>query len=79
MRFFLKVIICLLLAAGFGTAYLAMRSGDVVYTFYEWLSPARFQQHDTLIRAAAALNVSKQAPARPVRSAKQETDKLISG
>jgi hypothetical protein len=32
-----------------------------------------------LIRAAAALNVSKQAPARPVRSAKQETDKLISG
>src|SRR3954447_14369701 len=54
MRFFLKVIICLLLAAAFGTAYLAMRSGDVVYTFYEWISPARFQQHDALIRAAAA-------------------------
>jgi len=54
MRFFLKIIICLLLAAAFGTAYLAMRSGDVVYTFYEWISPARFGQHDALIRAAAA-------------------------
>src|SRR5947209_8106964 len=54
MRFSLKVIICLLLAAGFGTAYLAMRSGDVLYTVYEWLSPQRFQQHDALIRAAAA-------------------------
>ncbi len=54
MRFFLKVFICLLLAAGAGTAYLAMRSGDVVYTVHEWLSPARFGQHDALIRAVAA-------------------------
>jgi soluble lytic murein transglycosylase len=54
MRFFLKVIICLLLAAAFGTAYLAMRSGDVLYTVYEWVSPQRFQQYDGLIRAAAA-------------------------
>lgn len=53
MRFFLKVIICLLLATAFGTAYLAMRSGDVVYTMFEWLSPTRFQQHDALIRAVA--------------------------
>ncbi|HEY0370176.1 MAG TPA: lytic transglycosylase domain-containing protein [Chthoniobacterales bacterium] len=56
MRFILKVIICLLLAAGFGTAYLAMRSGDVVYTLYEWISPQRFQQHDAEIRAAAVQN-----------------------
>ncbi len=54
MRFFLKLIICGLLAAAFGTAYLAMRSGDVVYTAYEWISPARVQQHDALIRSVAA-------------------------
>jgi soluble lytic murein transglycosylase len=53
MRFILKVLICVILAAGAGTAYLAMRSGDVVYTMYELLSPARFGQHDTLIREVA--------------------------
>ena len=41
----------LALAAGF--AYLAMRSGDPLYTFYEWMSPARFHQYDRLIRAVA--------------------------
>jgi len=41
----------LALAAGF--AYLAVLSGDPVYTFYEWVSPARFQQYDRLIRAVA--------------------------
>ena len=41
----------LALAAGF--AYLAVLSGDPVYTFYEWMSPARFQQYDRLIRAVA--------------------------
>ena len=54
MRFFLKVLICVLLAAGVGVAYLAMRSGDVVYTAREWISPARFGQHDALIRTVAA-------------------------
>ncbi len=54
MRFFLKVIICCLLAGAAGTAYLALRSGDTAYTLHEWLSPGRFQQHDALIRAAAA-------------------------
>ena len=54
MRFVLKLLICGLLAAGVGTAYLALRSGDAVYTLYEWISPARFQQHDELIRAVAA-------------------------
>ena len=54
MRFVLKLLICLLLAAAAGTAYLAMRSGDTVYTAYEWISPERFQQHDALIREVAA-------------------------
>ena len=54
MRFILKLLICLLLAAGAGTAYLAMRSGDAAYTMFELLSPARFGQHDALIRAVAA-------------------------
>ncbi len=54
MRFFLKIIICLLLAGAAGTAYLAMRSGDALYTVYEWISPARFQQYDALIRSVAA-------------------------
>ena len=53
MRFILKVLICVILAAGAGTAYLAMRSGDIVYTVYELLSPARFGQHDVLIRSVA--------------------------
>ena len=54
MRFILKVLICVILAAGAGTAYLAMRSGDIVYTMHELLSPARFGQHDALIRTIAA-------------------------
>ncbi len=56
MRFIIKLLICLLLAGGAGTAYLAMRSGDVLYTAFEWVSPARFQQHDALIREVAANN-----------------------
>jgi soluble lytic murein transglycosylase len=54
IRFVLKLLICVLLAVGAGTAYLAMRSGDTVYTLYEWLSPQRFQQYDALIRSTAA-------------------------
>ena len=56
VRFFLKLLICALLALGAGTAYLAMRSGDTVYTIYEWISPQRFHQYDVLIRAVAAHN-----------------------
>jgi len=41
----------LALAAGF--AYLVVRSGDPIYTFYEWMSPARFKQYDRLIRSVA--------------------------
>jgi soluble lytic murein transglycosylase len=53
-RFLFKLIICLLFAGAAGLAYFAIRSGDPVYTFYEWISPARFQQYDGLIRNVAA-------------------------
>ena len=53
-RFLLKFVLCLLLAAGVGMAYLAMRTGDTFYTVHEWLSPQRFQQHDALITTVAA-------------------------
>lgn len=54
IRFFFKLVLCLLLALAAGFAYLALRSGDPIYTVYEWISPARFQQYDRLIRAVAA-------------------------
>jgi soluble lytic murein transglycosylase len=53
-RFFIKLIICVLLAAAGGLVYLSMKSGDPLYTLYEWVSPARFHQHDALIRTVAA-------------------------
>ncbi len=56
IRFLFKFIICLLLAAVVGLGLLAFRSGDPVYTVYEWLSPARFQQYDQFIRAVSAAN-----------------------
>jgi soluble lytic murein transglycosylase len=56
IRFLFKFILCLLLALGAGFGYLALRSGDPAYTFYEWISPARFQQYDRLIRTVATEN-----------------------
>ncbi|MFZ1219884.1 MAG: transglycosylase SLT domain-containing protein [Chthoniobacterales bacterium] len=53
-RFLLKLLICALLAGAAGMIYLSMRSGDPLYTVYEWISPARFHQHDALIRVVAA-------------------------
>jgi soluble lytic murein transglycosylase len=53
IRFLFKLILCVLLALAAGFAYLAVRSGDPVYTFYEWMSPARFHQYDPLIRVIA--------------------------
>ncbi len=53
IRFILKLIFCLLFALATGFVCLALRSGDPVYTLYEWISPARFQQYDRLIRAVA--------------------------
>ncbi len=52
-RFLFKLIICVLFAGAAGLAYFAIRSGDPVYTLYEWISPARFHQYDGLIRSVA--------------------------
>jgi len=54
IRFLFKLILCVLLALAAGFAYLAVRSGDPLYTFYEWISPARFKQYDNLITTVAA-------------------------
>src|SRR5262249_43909439 len=53
-RLLFKLIICVLIASGAAIAYLAISSGDPVYTLYEGISPARFHQYDGLIRAVAA-------------------------
>jgi soluble lytic murein transglycosylase len=53
IRFFFKLSLCLLLALAAGFAWLTLRSGDPVYTLYEWISPARFQQQYRLIRSVA--------------------------
>src|SRR5919106_4769509 len=53
IRFLFKLILCVLLALAAGFVYLTARSGDAVYTFYEWMSPARFHQYDPLIRSVA--------------------------
>lgn len=51
--FLFKLVLCVLLAIAAAFAYLAMKSGDPLYTFYEWMSPARFHQYDRLIRTVA--------------------------
>ena len=43
-----------MIALGGAFAFIALRSGDPAYTMYEWISPARFQHYDGLIRAVAA-------------------------
>jgi len=48
-----KLVLCVLLAIAAAFAYLAVKSGDPLYTFYEWMSPARFHQYDRLIRSVA--------------------------
>ena len=52
-RFLFKLVLCVLLAVAAGLAYLAVLSSDPVYTLYEWISPARFQQYDSLIGSVA--------------------------
>jgi soluble lytic murein transglycosylase len=53
IRFLFKLTFCVLLALTAGAAYHAFRSGDPVYSFYEWMSPARFHQYDSLIQSVA--------------------------
>jgi soluble lytic murein transglycosylase len=54
IRFTFKFILCLLLALAASFSWLAVRSGDPLYTLYEWMSPLRFQQYDSLIQSVAA-------------------------
>lgn len=49
-----KLVLCVLLAIAAAFGYLAVKSGDPFYTFYEWMSPARFHQYDRLIRSVAS-------------------------
>lgn len=54
MKFIWKLILCFLIALAAGFGYLALRSGDAVYSLHEWVSPARFQQYDPIITSVAA-------------------------
>lgn len=53
IQFLFKLALCVLLAIAAAFAYLAVKSADPLYTFYEWMSPARFHQYDRLIRSVA--------------------------
>ena len=53
IQFLFKLILCVLLAIAAAFAYVAVKSGDPLYAFYEWMSPARFHQYDRLIRSVA--------------------------
>jgi len=53
IQFLFKLVLCVLLAIAAAFAYVAVKSGDPLYTFYEWMSPARFHQYDRLIRSVA--------------------------
>src|SRR6201981_2499825 len=53
IQFLFKLALCVLLAIAAAFAYLAVKSGDPLYAFYEWMSPARFHQYDRLIRSVA--------------------------
>jgi soluble lytic murein transglycosylase len=53
IRFVFKLTLCLLLALAAGLFFRAVTSGDPVYTCFEWVSPARFQQYDALIKSVA--------------------------
>ena len=53
IQFLFKLVLCVLLAIAAAFAYLALKSGDPLYSFYEWMSPARFHQYDRLIRTVA--------------------------
>jgi soluble lytic murein transglycosylase len=53
IQFLFKLALCVLLSIAAAFAYLAVKSGDPLYAFYEWMSPARFHQYDRLIRSVA--------------------------
>ena len=53
IQFLFKLVLCVLLAIAAAFAYRAVKSGDPLYIFYEWMSPARFHRYDRLIRSVA--------------------------
>ncbi len=53
IQFLFKLVLCVLLAVATAFAYLVFKSGDPLYTGFEWMSPARFHQYDRLIRSVA--------------------------
>lgn len=53
IQFLFKLLLCVFLALAAAFAYLALKSGDPLYAFYEWMSPARFHQYDRLMRGIA--------------------------
>jgi soluble lytic murein transglycosylase len=53
IQFLFKLVLCVLLAVAAAFVYLAIKSGDPIYTVYEWISPARFHQYDRLIGSVA--------------------------
>ncbi len=53
IRFVIKLTLCLLLAFAAGLFFRAIRSGDPVYTVFEWISPARFRKFDPMITSVA--------------------------
>ena len=53
IQFLFKLLLCVFLAIAAAFAYLALKSGDPFYAFYEWMSPARFHHYDRLIRSVA--------------------------
>src|SRR6058998_311732 len=53
IQFLFKLVLCVLLAIAAAFVCVAVKSGDPLYTFYEWMSPARFHQYDRLIRSVA--------------------------
>jgi len=59
MRFLLNLILCLLIALVVGFGYLALRSGDALYSVYEWVSPARFSQYDPIIISVVAVSLQE--------------------
>src|SRR5436305_12756133 len=51
--YLLIFLVCLLFALSVGFFFFNVRAATEIYTFYEWMSPARFQRYDELIRSVA--------------------------
>ena len=65
IRFFFKLVLCALLALAAGFVYVAVRTGDPVYTLYEWASPGIPAQQKQVAEQAASTKTHMAAPAAP--------------